>query len=178
MTFTDCTDQIKSSLKRLLDRTVETIERTRAGNADRRLLQTRRLALSNCVGKVDRGVFKWGLLRNRKPYRVFFVTPPPVVPTPHPLMDYNCSATTEAAVSGDLRFGTDVVVVTIKDEMDRDRITKLPGTVRLIVTMSAGLDHVDTNTSEERSIRVTRAACDQIVRSVSNYTLSTVVFAL
>jgi phosphoglycerate dehydrogenase-like enzyme len=62
--------------------------------------------------------------------------------------------------------------------MPREKIMELPSTVRLIVTMSAGLDHINMDAANERGIRVRRAARFQIVKSVADYLLSNVIFGL
>jgi phosphoglycerate dehydrogenase-like enzyme/ribulose-5-phosphate 4-epimerase/fuculose-1-phosphate aldolase len=81
-------------------------------------------------------------------------------------------------LDGDLKFGTDVLVVNIKEKLPREAIMKLPSTTRLIVTLSAGLDHICVEAAEERGIRIRRAAREQIVKSVADYLLSNVIFGL
>ena len=102
-----------------------------------------------------------------------FMTTAPVTPETHPMMFYSTSN-----VDGSLKFGTDVVVLNIKDQMPRSKILELPTTVRLIVTMSAGLDHIDMDAAQERGIRVRRAARFAIVKSVADYLLSNIIFGL
>jgi phosphoglycerate dehydrogenase-like enzyme/ribulose-5-phosphate 4-epimerase/fuculose-1-phosphate aldolase len=150
------------------------IESRRLKGLDLKLLQSHRVGLVNRIGQVDRGVFKWGIIAARKPYDVVFMSEPPVTPDPsNTLMSYSTNL-----LDGDLKFGTDVVVLNISDRMPRDAIMSLPSTVRLIVTMSAGLDHISMEAAEERGIRVRRAARDQIVKSVADYLLSNIIFGL
>ena len=137
------------------------------------MLQTQRLQLSTRIGQIDRGVFTWGILSARKPYNVIFKSVPPVTPDYHPMMTYST-----LDIDGNLKFGTDVVVLTIKDQMPRESIMQLPSTTRLIVTMSAGLDHIDLDAAKERGIEVERAARDQLVKSVADFTLSSLIFGL
>ncbi len=131
------------------------------------------MSLGNRIGQIDRGVFKWGIIAARKPYDVLFMTTAPVPPDPHPMMSYSTNN-----IDGTLKFGTDVVVLNIKDQMPRTKIMELPITTRLIVTMSAGLDHIDMDAATERGIRVRRAARQQIVKSVADYLLSNIIFGL
>eukprot|EP00536_Pseudo-nitzschia_multiseries_P016105 jgi/Psemu1/220173/e_gw1.1019.35.1 len=55
---------------------------------------------------------------------------------------------------------------------------ELPSTTRLIVTLSAGLDHICVKAANERGIRIRRAAREAIVKSVADYLLSNVIFGL
>ena len=171
--FIDCTAQIKVSLQNLLTKILKIIESGEHGGLNLKLLQTHRLSLANRIGQIDRSVFKWGIIAARKPYDVLFMTNAPVTPEPHPMMFYSTNG-----VDGNLSFGTDVVVLNIKDHMPRDKIMELPSTVRLMVTMSAGLDHIDMDAATERGIRVRRAARFAIVKSVADYLLSNIIFGL
>jgi phosphoglycerate dehydrogenase-like enzyme/ribulose-5-phosphate 4-epimerase/fuculose-1-phosphate aldolase len=99
---------------------------------------------------------------------------PPVTPdAANTMMNYSTNL-----LDGDLKYGTDVVILNISDRMPREAIMRLPSTVRLIVTMSAGLDHISMDAAKERGIRVRRAARDQIVKSVADYLLSNIIFGL
>lgn len=171
--FIDCTTQIKVSLQSLLNKIKSIISSGAHKGLNLRLLQTHRLSLANRIGQIDRGVFKWGIIAARKPYDVLFMTTAPVEPDPHEMMSYSTNH-----FDGSLKFGTDVVVLNIKDQMPRSKIMELPSTTRLIVTMSAGLDHIDMDAAAERGIRVRRAARDQIVKSVADYLLSNIIFGL
>jgi sarcosine/dimethylglycine N-methyltransferase len=171
--FIDCTPQIKVSLQGLLEKIKNIITSGEHKGLNLKLLQTHRLSLGNRIGQIDRGVFKWGIIAGRKPYDVLFMTTAPVTPVPHPMMFYSTNN-----VDGSLKFGTDVVVLNIKDQMKRAKIMELPSTTRLIVTMSAGLDHIDMDAATERGIRVRRAARFQIVKSVADYLLSNIIFGL
>jgi sarcosine/dimethylglycine N-methyltransferase len=171
--FIDCTPQIKVSLQSLLEKIKTIITSGEHKGLNLKLLQTHRLSLGNRIGQIDRGVFKWGIIAGRKPYDVLFMTNAPVTPVSHPMMFYSTNN-----VDGSLKFGTDVVVLNIKDQMKRAKIMELPSTTRLIVTMSAGLDHIDMDAATERGIRVRRAARFQIVKSVADYLLSNIIFGL
>jgi len=171
--FINCTSQIKVSLQDLLSKIKSIISAGSYKGLNLKLLQTHRLSLGSRIGQIDRGIFKWGIIAARKPYDVLFMTTAPVTPEPHPMMSYSTKN-----VDGSLKFGTDVVVLNIKDHMPRNKIMELPSTTRLIVTMSAGLDHIDMAAAEERGVRVRRAARFQIVKSVADYLLSNIIFGL
>lgn len=172
--FVDLTAQIKVSCQGMLNKVKAVME----ANEDQppasvKLMQAYRQNLTRRIGQIDRGVFKWGIIAARKPYNVVFFQEPPVIPETREMINYSVHET-----DGSLKFGTDVVVLTIKDKMSREEIMALPPTTRLIVTMSAGLDHVDLGAAYERGILVERAARDQICKSVADYLLSCVVFGL
>ena len=171
--FIDCTAEIRISLQGLLQKIKAMIESEEYDGRNLKLLQTHRLRLSNRIGQADRGVFKWGIIAARKPYDVVFYSTPPVNPEPRSMMKYSVHE-----LDGDLKFGTDVLVVNIKEKLAREKIMALPSTTRLIVTLSAGLDHIDVKAAEERGIRIRRAARDQIVKSVADYLLSSIIFGL
>lgn len=171
--FIDCTAEIRVSLQGLLQKIKSMMESGDYDGKNLKLLQTHRLRLSNRIGQADRGVFKWGIIAARKPYDVVFLSTPPVTPEPRPMMNYSVND-----LDGDLKFGTDVLVVNIKEKLSPEKIMALPSTTRLIVTLSAGLDHIAVDAAKERGIRIRRAAREQIVKSVADYLLSNIIFGL
>lgn len=171
--FIDCTAEIRVSLQGLLQKIISMMESGEYSGRNLQLLKTHRSRLSSRIGQADRGVFKWGIIAARKPYDVVFYSTPPVAPEPRSMMNYSVNE-----LDGDLKFGTDVLVVNIKEKLPRDKIMALPSTTRLIVTLSAGLDHIDVAAAQERGIRIRRAARDQIVKSVADYLLSNIIFGL
>jgi phosphoglycerate dehydrogenase-like enzyme/ribulose-5-phosphate 4-epimerase/fuculose-1-phosphate aldolase/SAM-dependent methyltransferase len=171
--FIDCTAEIKASLQGLLQKIKAMIESGNFDGKNLQLLQTHRLRLSNRIGLADRGVFKWGIISGRKPYDVVFMSEPPVAPEPRDMIKYSIND-----LDGDLKFGTDVLVVNIKEKLTRETIMELPSTTRLIVTLSAGLDHICVEAANERGIRIRRAAREAIVKSVADYLLSNIIFGL
>jgi phosphoglycerate dehydrogenase-like enzyme/ribulose-5-phosphate 4-epimerase/fuculose-1-phosphate aldolase/SAM-dependent methyltransferase len=171
--FIDCTAEIRVSLQGLLQKIKSMMDSGEYNGRNLQLLQTHRLRLSSRIGQADRGVFRWGIIAARKPYDVVFYSTPPVSPEHRTMMNYSVNE-----LDGDLKFGTDVLVVNIKEKLPREKIMALPSTTRLIVTLSAGLDHIDVPAAEERGIRIRRAARDQIVKSVADYLLSNIIFGL
>lgn len=171
--FIDCTTEIKVSLHGLLKQIKTMMESGNYEGKNLQLLKTHRTRLSQRIGRADRGVFKWGILSARKPYDVVFMSEPPVTPETRDMINYSVNS-----LDGDLKFGTDVLVVNIGEKLDYDKIMKLPSTTRLIVTLSAGLDHINVDAANERGIRIRRAARGAIVKSVADYLLSNVIFGL
>ena len=175
--FVDMTVKIKTScqamLKKIKDLSEKLHDNGKNDNDSYKSLQSWKANLSKRIGQIDRGIFKWGIVAARKPYDVVFFQQPPVVPTHNGMIKYS-----RHEEDGCLKFGTDVVVLTIKDKMSRESIENLPPTTRLIVTMSAGLDHVDCAAAKEKGIAVAQAARDIITKSVADYLLSCLVFGL
>lgn len=171
--FVDCTTEIKMSLMGLLKQVRSMIESGKLPGEHLDLLKSHRLRMSKLIGQADRGIFKWGIIAARKPYDVVYLSKPPVEPEPHPMMNYQIDD-----LEGQVKFGTDVLVVNIKEKLPREKIMALPSTTRLIVTLSAGLDHIDPDAAKERGIRIRRAARFQIVKSVADYLLSNIIFGL
>eukprot|EP00529_Nitzschia_sp_RCC80_P008120 CAMPEP_0113470372 /NCGR_PEP_ID=MMETSP0014_2-20120614/16407_1 /TAXON_ID=2857 /ORGANISM="Nitzschia sp." /LENGTH=1236 /DNA_ID=CAMNT_0000362931 /DNA_START=299 /DNA_END=4009 /DNA_ORIENTATION=+ /assembly_acc=CAM_ASM_000159 len=173
VTFIDYTAEIKVSLHGLLQKIKDMMASGEYDGRNLELLKTHRARLSSRIGQADRGIFKWGIIAGRKPYDVVFMSEPPVAPEPREMMNYTINE-----LSGDLKFGTDVLVVNIKEKLSREQIMELPSTTRLIVTLSAGLDHISVEAAEERGIRIRRAAREAIVKSVADYLLSNIIFGL
>lgn len=171
--FIDCTAEINVSLHGLLKKIKAMMESGNYGGRNLQLLKMHRTRLSKKIGQADRGIFKWGIISGRKPYDVVFMSEPPVAPEPRNMINYSVNE-----LDGDLRYGTDVLVVNIGEKLDRSKIMALPSTVRLIVTLSAGLDHICVEAANERGIRIRRAARFAIVKSVADYLLSNVIFGL
>lgn len=173
VTFIDCTAEINVSLQGLLQKIKAMMESGNYEGRNLELLKTHRARLSSRIGQADRGIFKWGIISGRKPYDVVFMSEPPVAPEPRDMINYSINE-----LDGGLKFGTDVLVVNIKEKLTRENIMELPSTTRLIVTLSAGLDHICVEAAEERGIRIRRAAREAIVKSVADYLLSNIIFGL
>ena len=171
--FIDCTTEINVSLHGLLKKIKTMMKSGKYEGRNLQLLKTHRTRLSNRIGQADRGIFKWGIISGRKPYDVVFMSEPPVSPEPRSMIQYSVNS-----LDGDLKFGTDVLVVNIGEKLNYKKIMELPSTIRLIVTLSAGLDHICVKAAAERGIRIRRAAREAIVKSVADYLLSNVIFGL
>ena len=171
--FIDCTAEINVSLHGLLNKIKAMMESGNYAGRNLDLLKVHRKRLTKKIGQADRGIFKWGIISGRKPYDVVFMSEPPVSPEPRSMINYSINS-----LDGDLKYGTDVLVVNIDEKLNREKIMELPSTVRLIVTLSAGLDHICVDAAQERGIRIRRAARFAIVKSVADYLLSNVIFGL
>mmetsp|Transcript_12624 Transcript_12624/g.30988 ORF Transcript_12624/g.30988 Transcript_12624/m.30988 type:complete len:1158 (+) Transcript_12624:43-3516(+) len=165
--FIDLTAHIKLSFQLMLKKVARVIASGEYRGANLELLETYRMNFARRVRQVEQGVFRWGALTARKPYEVCFVREPPVQPAPHEMIKFVTSA--------DVHPTSDVVVVTILDKL---KVSTLPFSIRAIVTLSAGLDHVDTQGAKDHGVVVLRAGGDAIVESVADYLLSTSIFVL
>jgi lactate dehydrogenase-like 2-hydroxyacid dehydrogenase len=52
-------------------------------------------------------------------------------------------------------MNADALLITIQDHLNADLIARLPKSVRMIATVSAGFDHIDLKAAEARGIVVT-----------------------
>ena len=73
---------------------------------------------------------------------------------------------------------TSIVVVDILHKMPRETIEKLPKSVNLLITLSAGLDHIDTAACAERGIVVKQSGRDAITSHVVQYALAFIILGL
>ncbi len=174
--FVDYSPQISHSYKNMLERVkaqLEQLDESEKDGVEYTLLNRYRINLIRRIGQVDRGILKWGIMTSRKPYECLFLSVPPFPAKNNDLMSYSV-----AHQDGVLKFGTDVVIVTIKDKIDRQYVEELPKTVRLVVTMSAGTDHIDIQALADHNIQLAQAARDVITKSVADYLVSTIIFGL
>lgn len=172
--YIDCTAEIKVSLQGLLQKVKVFMNSGEYTGSNLDILKEHCKHVSSRIGQADRGVYQWGIIVARKPYNVLFMSSPPATPEPNPMMNYEINGQNGAH----LKFGTDVVVVNIAEKLPEEKIMALPSTTRLVVSLSAGLDHICVEAAEKRGIRIRRAARHQIVKSVADYVLSTLVFGL
>ena len=118
-------------------------------SSSRVLLMNYRDSICRRITQIERGVFLWGVFHCRKPVFMDLAVKPPVpfVETNHLITDSN----DDDSDSDDDRVPeTNVVVVDILKKMSKEAIDALPKTVELIITMSAGLDHIDLEACEAR----------------------------
>lgn len=168
--FVDLTSHIKLSFQLTLKKIARVIASEQHKGANPELLETAetyRHNLERRVRQVEQGIFRWGALTARKPYEICFLRDPPVVPKPHPMIKFSAER--------EVRPTTDVLAITILDKID---LSLLPPSVRALVSLSAGLDHVDIKTAKKYGIKVLCAGSDTIVQSVADYLLATTIFLL
>jgi len=79
---------------------------------------------------------------------------------------------------GAVRMGTDALAITIADRLPAAAIEQLPSSVRSIISLSAGLDHIDQAAAKARGILVQQAGRDAIVSSVADFLIATTIFSL
>lgn len=172
--FVDLTSHIRLSFQLMLKKVSRVIASGEHEGVNLQLLETYQKNLTRRVGQVDEGVFKWGALIARKPYQVVFTRSPPVAPEKSGMIRYS----TAGVDGGAVKEGTDVVAVTIADKMTKEKLSNMPNTVRLIVTLSAGIDHIDLKAAKELGIEVAQAGREAITHSVADYLTATSLFAL
>jgi len=73
---------------------------------------------------------------------------------------------------------THALLITVADKLPADVISKLPSTLKLIVTMSSGTDHVDVKAAEARGIEVRRNGVDTITEHVADYGVAFTILGL
>jgi phosphoglycerate dehydrogenase-like enzyme/ribulose-5-phosphate 4-epimerase/fuculose-1-phosphate aldolase len=171
--FIDCSTELKKALQGQLHRVIAMIDSGEYEGKNLQLLQTHCLRLGTRIDQADRGVFKWGIISGRKPYDVVFMSEPHVVLEPRVMINYSVKE-----LNGGLKFGADVVVVNINEQLSRAKIMELPSSIRLIVTLSSGIDHICVKTAEERGIRIRCAAKEAILNSSAHFLLSNIIFGL
>lgn len=169
--FTDLTHEIKKSLQNLVKKIKKMIDTADLSEQKIELLRFHRTRLIQRIGQADRKIFVFGIISARKPYTAVFLSRPPVQPRPSENIQYYIG-------EDNVSFGTDVLVVNIGEKLSRERIMALPSTTRLIVTLSAGLDHICVDAAKERGIHIRRAAREQIVKSVADYLVSNIIYGL
>lgn len=134
--FIDLSTDLRISFQLMLKKVTFVLEHGDTGTSSSRLLfMNYRDSICRRITQIERGVFMWGVFHMRKPV-VLQVTVKPPVPfhrTNRLIVDANEENGEQA----------NVVVVDILKKMQKETIDALPSTVELIITMSAGLDHID-----------------------------------
>jgi glyoxylate/hydroxypyruvate reductase len=118
------------------------------------------------ITQIDRGIFRWGVIHARKPVRLHIACEPPV---PFKKTNHLILSDTE---------DTNIVVVDIMKKFTKDAVAALPPTVELLITLSAGLDHIDVEACRARGIVVKQSGRDAITSHVAQYTLGFLILGL
>lgn len=79
-----------------------------------------------------------------------------------------------ASVPGD----THALLINILDRMDKAAIDKLPRSVKLIMTMSSGTEHIDVAAASARGIEVRRTGTEAITEHVADYAVGLTIMGL
>ncbi|KAL3793399.1 hypothetical protein HJC23_001847 [Cyclotella cryptica] len=173
--FIDLSTDLRISFQLMLKKVTFVLEHGGTeNNCSRVLLMNYCDSICHRITQIERGVMKWGVFHARKPVCMDLCVKPPVPfkKTNHLITDVN-EETDERRV-----LETNVVVVDILKKMSRADIALLPKTVELLITMSAGLDHIDMNACEEAGIVVKNSGRDAITSHVVQYCLSFIILGL
>ena len=138
--FVDLSTDLRISFQLMLRKVSFVLEHGDTGsNSSRVLLMNYRDSICRRITQIERGVFKWGVFHCRKPVVMDLVVKPPMPfeKTNHLILDMGDSNDESCVME------TNIVVVDILKKMNKEAIEKLPKTVELLITMSAGLDHID-----------------------------------
>ena len=179
-TFVDLTTDLRISFQLMLKKVTFVLEHGDTGsNVNRVLLMNYRDSICRRITQIDRGVFKWGVVQCRKPVGMEIICQPPVPfkKTNHLILD-ETDRKKSLAIGKERVVETNIVVVDILSKMNKDKIDALPSTVELMITMSAGLDHIDMEACKARGIMVKQSGRDAITSHVVQYTLSFLILGL
>mmetsp|Transcript_15308 Transcript_15308/g.32913 ORF Transcript_15308/g.32913 Transcript_15308/m.32913 type:complete len:909 (-) Transcript_15308:88-2814(-) len=176
VTFVDLSTDLRISFQLMLKKVTFVLEHGDTGTSSSRvLLMNYRDSICRRITQIERGVFKWGVFHARKPVCMDMAVKPPVpfVKTNHLIIDTNEEDETKQAESE-----KNVVVIDILKKMNKEAIDALPNTVELLITMSAGLDHVDLDACKARGIAVKNSGRDALTSHVVQYCLSFIIIGL
>lgn len=173
--FVDLSTDLRISFQLMLKKVTFVLEHGDTGSSSSRvLLMNYRDSICKRITQIERGVFKWGVFHARKPVRMDLVVKPPVpfVKTNHLIVDSKDEV--DEARSDE----TNVVIVDILKRMSKETVDALPSTVELLITMSAGLDHIDLDACKAKGIVVKNSGRDAITSHVVQYCLSFIIIGL
>jgi len=176
VTWIDLTADIRISFQRMLKKVTFILEHGHTQSPSYRvLLMDYRDSICERITQIDRGLFKWAVVHARKPVYMELACKPPIsfVNTNHLILEIN-----EKLPRANTRPELNVVVVDILTKMPKERIQALPDTVELLITMSAGLDHIDMEACAENDIKVYQSGRDSITEHVVQYTLAFLILGL
>lgn len=166
--FVDLTTDMRISFQLMLKKVNYTLEHEHLSNMTRVLLMNYSKKIKERLVQIDRGVFKWAVIHARKPVQLELACKPPV-----PFCN-----TSDLILEQKPEEDTSIVVVDILHKMPRAKIEKLPKSVKLLITLSAGLDHIDTAACAERGIVVKQSGRDAITSHVVQYALAFIILGL
>uniref|UniRef100_A0A7S3L772 Class II aldolase/adducin N-terminal domain-containing protein n=1 Tax=Amphora coffeiformis TaxID=265554 RepID=A0A7S3L772_9STRA len=172
--FIDLTSDMRISFQLMLKKVNFVLEYgseygTAGSNMNRVLLRKYSQKIKDRLMQIDKGIFKWCVFHCRKPVVLDLMCKPPV-----PFVN-----TSSLIIEDDhLKDLSSVAVIDIVTKMPREKIEKLPKTVELLITMSAGLDHIDMKACKDHGIQVMQSGRDAITSHVVQYVLSFVIIGL
>jgi lactate dehydrogenase-like 2-hydroxyacid dehydrogenase/ubiquinone/menaquinone biosynthesis C-methylase UbiE len=160
------TTDMRISFQLMLQKVLASLE---THKHDRDLLEQYCQQIQRRIDQIDRGFIQWCVFYARKPVVLQLLCQPPL-----PLVN-----TSEMiVVKEDDSTQPSVVVVDILTPMPRSKIEALPSSVSLLITMSAGLDHIDVKACHERNISVQQAGRHSITSHVAQYALAFILLGL
>lgn len=163
----DLTADMRISFQLMLKKVLFTLEH---GNPnDRNVLRQYSQKIKNRILQIDRGLIKWCVFHGRKPVALDLLCKPPV-----PFIN----TSDLILMRGDSEQETSIAVVDILTKMPREKIEALPSSVSVLITMSAGLDHIDLQACQERGITVKQAGRTAITSHVVQYALAFIILGL
>jgi phosphoglycerate dehydrogenase-like enzyme/ribulose-5-phosphate 4-epimerase/fuculose-1-phosphate aldolase/SAM-dependent methyltransferase len=166
----DFTSDLRISFQLMLKKVNFVLEHGSPGtNSNRVLLRKYSQKIKDRLMQIDKGIFKWCIFHCRKPVVLDLMCKPPV-----PFIN-----TSSLIVEEDRLLDlSSVAVVDIITKMPRSKIEELPKTVELLITLSAGLDHIDLKACQDHGIEVRQAGRDAITSHVVQYVLAFIVLGL
>jgi len=173
--FVDLSVDLRISFQLMLKKVTFVLEHGDTGSSSSRvLLMNYRDSICRRITQIERGVFKWGVFHARKPVCMDLAVKPPVpfVKTNHLIVDNKDSIDESQSKE------TNVVVIDILKRMSKETIEEMPSTVELLITMSAGLDHIDLDACKAAGIVVKNSGRDAITSHVVQYCLSFIIIGL
>jgi len=139
-------------------------------NANRVTLMNYHDRICERIAQIDRGFFKWIVIHARKPVFMEMACKPPV-----PFVNTNNLIKEDEE---DEHYETNIVVVDILTKMPKEKIEALPPTTELLITMSAGLDHIDMEACAANGIEVKQSGREAITEHVVQYALAFLILGL
>jgi lactate dehydrogenase-like 2-hydroxyacid dehydrogenase/predicted O-methyltransferase YrrM len=140
---------------------------------DRDLLELYRQQIQTRIDQIDRGIIQWCVFHGRKPVVLQMLCRPPF-----PLVNTSELIVVKEQDNDPTSQDPSIVVVDILTPMPRAKVEALPSSVSLLITMSAGLDHIDMAACHERNITVQQAGRRAITSHVAQYGLALIVLGL
>ncbi len=160
------TKDMRISFQLMLQKVMASLE---THKHDRDLLKQYCQQIHRRIEQIDCGLIQWCVFYARKPVTLQLLCQPPL-----PLVN-----TSEMiVVKEDDSSQPSVVIVDILTPMPRSKIEALPSSVSLLITMSAGLDHIDMKACHERKIAVQQAGRHAITSHVAQYALAFILLGL
>lgn len=173
----DLTTDLRISFQRMLKKVSYVLEHGAANISvsDRKMLMDYHTSISDRIHQIDQCFFKWGVIHARKPVYMELACKPPV-----PFANTNQLITDNTVEGGENKKDGDlnVVVIDILTKMPKEKIEALPPSVETLITMSAGLDHIDMEACAARGIKVYQSGRDAITEHVVQYAIGFLILGL